>query len=237
MKTRYHEGIFYPANRETLLSLVKTPIDKEPAKALLVPHQEMKKASSVIKEAFRHAGSPERVIIITPIHNGRLEQDKDHAFFEGEKEEGSLMIEFGLTKAEWYSEEEPSGELIAAFVRENLPQSQYGIVYADIKSAKDSKALASFMEKWDSPSTLFVLSSNLSERTKDTEETQKWKRAAIDALLKGDYLLDRINKNQIHMCGGGIVDALSRVYPGPWKLAADEEDDTITAHASFYKEI
>lgn len=236
MKKLYHNGIFYPDNKETLKALATVPGDKEGAKALLVPHQELTLCADLIREAFRYRGNPEKVVILVPIHNHRLERDKDSVFFEGELLPESSMISLGATKAEWYSEEEPAAELLLPFLEENLPGVPFGILYADVVSAKDSKALASFLSKLDTENTLFILSSNLTERTKSIEDTQKWKACALDALLEGGYFLDKMNKNTIRMCGGGILDAFQRLYPTPWILISQEDGDTITGHASFYKE-
>lgn len=234
MKKRYHEGIMYPGNKEELLSLLGNIKRDKEAKAIILPHQEMKRSASLLAEGLSYTKGKERVIIISPLHCGRMEGE-DSFFFEGELLPESNMFHLGAKVEEAYAEEEGGAEMTASLIEHALPSLSWALVYADIRNAKESKTFAAFLEKHDSPSTLFIISTNLSPKCSDNEMVQ-WRESAKSALEDGSEILDKVNHHKIHYCGAGITDAFERLYGGGWKWIMDREEDSTTAHSLLVKE-
>ena len=234
MKERYHQGIFYPEG-EALSSLVGEIKKEGRAKALILPHAELKRCASLYREGFSYTEGKDRVIILCPLHNGRMEGEKDF-FFEGEVLPQSQMVHLGAEVNEAYAEEEPSGETISAFIEKAMPEASYAIIYCDIKTAAESKKLSSFLKKNDSPSTLFIISTNLSPKCAKKEEAEEWRERAKEALIDCSLILDKANHHKLSFCGSGIIDAFERAFGGGWKHLADCVDDSTTAHSLLIKE-
>ena len=102
MKERYHQGIFYPEG-EALSSLVGEIKKEGRAKALILPHAELKRCASLYREGFSYTVGKDRVIILCPLHNGRMEGEKDF-FFEGDVLPQSQMVHLGAEVNEAYAE-------------------------------------------------------------------------------------------------------------------------------------
>lgn len=235
MRIRYHEGIYYPQEKEKLDEMIGAFIPEKESKAIILPHQSLQRSLPLLKEAFNYAKSKDRIIILSPLHNGRME-DSASFFFEGELLENSHMFHLGAPVNDSFAEEEPSGELLLPLLERVLPEAAFAIVYLDIRNAKESKAFASFLKKYNTPSTLFLISTNLSPKCNTKEECEEYRKNAIH-LLEGEdrSILDTMNRKEIAMCGGGIVDALDRIIPGRWKHIASDSD-TYTAHSVLIKE-
>lgn len=234
MKIRYHEGIFYPENKEELLPLLGVGIADKSAKAIILPHASLRRIHNLISLGFTYTKGKDRVIILSPLHNSRKEEDKNF-FFEGDLLPSSNMFHLGAEIRECYSEEESSAELLIPYIEKYMPDAFWAVLYTDIKSAAESKRLATFLSKFNSPSTLFLVSTNLSPKCNKTEECEMWRDSAKKALEEGGTLLDKANKHQISFCGVGIVDALERFLPSSWRDVADGEKET-TAHSLLIKE-
>ena len=146
------------------------------------------------------------------------------------------MFHLGAEVNEAYAEEEPSGETISAFIEKAMPEASYAIIYCDIKTAAESKKLSSFLKKNDSPSTLFIISTNLSPRCAKKEEAEEWRKRAKEALIDCSLILDKANHHKLSFCGSGIIDAFERAFGGGWKHLADCVDDSTTAHSLLIKE-
>lgn len=233
MKMKYHEGIFYPQDKEELNSLLGDGMATKKAKALLVPHASLKIIASLIREAFSYTKDKERVIILAPIHTGRSNSEKGF-FFEGELLPSSDMFLLGAETREMYAEEEPAGEELIPFIEKYMPGKEWAILYADVKTAAESKRLASFLSPFNTPSTLFIVSTNLSPKCSKKEECEMWRESAKEALKDGSAIIDKVNKHQISFCGAGIIDALERLIPGGWREGDDNKEET-TAHSFLYK--
>lgn len=241
MRATYHSDIFFPSDKDELLALA-SPLDKrEEKKAIIVPHQDLRIAAKAYQEAFRYIPNRGRIIALIPLHGEKLLKDEDNIVFEPEEMEietpiGSLILEtLNLDKAEHYAEEEYSAELIMPYVQTSCPNSKLSIVFASVKNAEESKKLAKLIDKWNDENTFFIISSNLTGRLKDKETLNIEKNKAIEALSNGEKLLDSYRKGHISICASPVIDALSRVIDGKWKLIESVEDVT-TGHASFFKE-
>ncbi len=234
MRIRYHEGIYYPADKDKLKSLI-TPIEKgDAASALIVPHQALFLSSPLLKKAFSHFGSPSSVVILSPIHAGRLESDRAFCFFEGEENREEGIVALGEKSAEYYAEEEAGAEILLPFIRSLSPSVPVSIIYTDIRNAKESRALSSFLSERTSPDTLFIISTNLSSLCSTIEECGEWMERAVEALVSGENILDCGNRNRVHICARGAVDSINRIVGGEWILE-DKKDGETTAHAVLWK--
>ena len=233
MKTKYHEGIFYPEGKTELDSLLgNVNIDKT-ASALILPHASLKTIASLVREGFSYSKDKERVIILSPLHSHRAEGEKGF-FFEGELLPSSNMFHLGAEIREMYAEEEPGAEELIPFIEKYMSEAKWAVLYSDIKSSEESKRLASFLSRYNTPSTLFIVSTNLSPKCNKTEECEMWRESAKKALAEGKELIDKANKHLISFCGVGITDALERLIPGGWVSVNDNKDET-TAHSLLIK--
>lgn len=232
MKIKYHEGIYYPESKEELDKLTKIE-KKGEAKAIIVPHQVLSLSHLLISEGLAYAGEPNRIIIISPLHKGRVREDSAYSLFEGEILPSSSMFSLGLKKSEYYAEEEAGAELLLPFIERNFPSVSFAIIYADIITAKESKALSELIKKEDHDNTLFIISSNITQKCSNHEEMMNNSKINLDAILNQKQLLDSVNKGRIKFCGATIVDSINRALGGKWKLVMEEEGDVETKHASL----
>lgn len=231
MKIRYHEGIYYPSDKKELDDLSRLDEIKEAASSLIVPHMALPYASNLLKSAFSHFGSPDRVIILSPIHSGRLGSDRDSCFFEGVPNTELGLVPLGAKTAEYYAEEEPAAEILVPFIRNRVP---YAVIYTDIRTARESKELAAFLRKNSTPQTLFIISSNFSPACSTIQEADEWLEKGIRTLENGDSILDSMNRHAVYLCARGAIDAVDRITQGEWILEAEEKGRT-TAHAVMWK--
>ncbi len=234
MKIRYHEGIYYPGDKDEIEKLV-TPIKKgAAASALIVPHQALYLSAPLLRKAFSHFGDPSSVVILSPIHAGRLEKDRDYSFFEGDENTADGIVKLGAATAEYYAEEEAGAEILLPFIRTLSPSVPVSIIYTDIRNAKESRALSSFLSEKTSPDTLFIISTNLSPVCSTIEECREWMERAAVALESGENILDCTNRNRVRICARGAVDSINRIVSGEWILE-DKKNGETTAHAVLWK--
>jgi predicted class III extradiol MEMO1 family dioxygenase len=231
MKIKYHEGIYYPSDRTELEELTKVDDIKDAASVIIVPHMALSLASPLLKRAFSHFGSPDRVIILSPLHSGRLESDGESCFFEGEENRELGLITLGAKRAEYYAEEEAGAEILIPFINKRAP---FAIIYTDIRTARESRVLASFLKENSTSETLFIISTNFSPACTRIEEADEWLERGTAALQNGENVLDTMNRHLTYLCARGAVDAVDRVVSGEWILEESEKGKT-TAHAVMWK--
>ncbi len=217
MKRKYHEGIFYPEG-EKLNSYIQGIERKEAASALIIPHQALFLSYPLIRAAAAHIASPDLVVILSPIHSGRTDGDREYSFFEGEENKEYGIIALGAKKSEWYAEEESAAEIILPYINYYAPQAKIAIIYTDIRNSLESHALSSFLKKTTNTKTLFIISTNLSSLSDTIEKADEEGKKAVQALQNGDNILDMMNKNKIHLCARGSIDSINRIVKGEWKL-------------------
>lgn len=234
MKKKYHEGIFYPFESE-MEPFLKGIEQKEEAKAIILPHQALYLSYPLIRKGIAHMGKPELVVIISPIHSGRTESDREYSFFEGEENREYGIINLGAKKSEWYAEEESGAEIILPYIRRYAPGADTAVIYTDIKSAAESKALSSFLKKTTNTETLFIISTNLSSLKDTIEEAEEEGRKGVEALEAGDNILDMMNRKKIHLCARGAVDSINRITGGEWKLEELKSGERVS-HGVLWKE-
>lgn len=235
MAIKYHEGIMYPKEEEKLSSLIEKKDKQDEAKVLILPHFELGLSASLINQGFSHISEKiEKIIILLPLHNHRIKMDQDYFFFEGKEMITERMFKIGLKEAEYYREEESSSELYIPFI-EKLTNSKYAIIYTDITNSKESKEFSYFLKKILDTKTLLIISTNLSDNCATIEEMKEKEERAINALKEEKPILDLINKHQIFLCGGGIIDSVNRVIKGPWIFEKKEERECRTSHALLWK--
>lgn len=239
MKKLYHDAIFYPREKESLEPMTAKLEKKEKAKAIIVPHQDLRRCYELYREAFSHIEEAKRIIILTPLHSEKLLKDEGKFLFEGD--EGTVetalgMVDvksLGLDKAEYYAEEEYAPELILPYLAGR--DAEVFIVYAAIKSADESKKLAKFIEKWNDEYTVFIISSNLTSKMAKDEMLSEREKAA-KMIVDGEKLMESYRKGRISICATGIVDAINRALDGKWHLIGLSNNDESTGHGAFYKE-
>lgn len=241
MNRLYHDAIFYPRERESLQEMTKAIDKKTKAKAIIVPHQDLRRCYSLYVEAFSHIIDPKRIIVISPIHSELLMKDEGKFIFEGESgvvetPMGEVKISsLGLDKAEYYAEEEYAPELILQYIASEYQDIETCIAYVSIKSADEAKKLSKLIAKWNDENTIFIISSNLTGKMMK-EDMLKERDNASDMILSGEKLMDSYRKGRINVCGVGIIDALNRSIDGKWHLIGLSENDETTGHGAFYKE-
>ena len=233
MKMKYHEGIFYPAEDAEINRLLGDVEQDKTAKAIILPHASLKLIAPLIREGFSYTKDKERVIILSPLHNKRNADEKGF-YFEGELLPSSTMFHLGAETKEMYAEEEPGAEELLPYLEKYMSGKEWAVLYCDVKTSLESKRLASFLSQYNTPSTLFIVSTNLSYKCSKKEECETWRESAKKALEEGGAILDKVNKHTISFCGAGIVDALERIIPGGWKSILDNKDET-TAHSLLVK--
>lgn len=241
MKRFYHESIFYPEDKEELLKLTEIS-SKEAinASALILPIGDLRKLSSLYKSAFSKVRDKKRIIIIVPIHNELLEEDKEEIALEGEV--GALatplgdikLVSLGLKKNEAYAEEEPAGEIPLQFIARYFKEAEVSIIYAKVDTARKSKELSKLLEKLQNEDTLFIITSNLTGKIKAGDIEDKRAKAA-ELIISSSHLIDAINKREAEISAAGIIDSYNRVNENKWILIGFADEDTITGHGAFYK--
>ena len=231
MKIKYHEGIYYPSDRTELEELTRVDEKKDAASAIIVPHMALSLASPLLKKAFSHFGTPDRVIILSPIHSARLESDKNYSFFEGVENRELGLMTLGAKTAEYYAEEEPAAEILIPFIKDKAP---FAVIYTDIRTARESRELASFLKENSTSETLFIISTNFSPACTRIEEADEWLERGTAALQNEENVLDTMNRHLTYLCARGAVDAVDRVVSGKWILEESEKGKT-TAHAVMWK--
>lgn len=241
MKKLYHDAIFYPRERESLLEMTKIIDKKTKAKALILPHQDLRRCYNLYIEAFSHLVNPKRIIILSPIHSELLIKDEGKFIFEGESgrvetPNGEIEIStLGLDKAEYYAEEEYAPELILQYIASEYKNIETCIAYVSIKNADEAKKLSKLIAKWNDENTVFIISSNLTGKMMK-EDMLKERENASSMILSGEKLMDSYRKGKINVCGVGIIDALNRAIEGKWNLIALSDNDETTGHGAFFKE-
>lgn len=241
MKKLYHGSIFYPEEIDKLNEMTESTPSDIKAKAIIVPHQDLRKAYKLYVEAFKYCQWAKRVIILAPLHSEKLLRDGSKFFFEGCS--GSLETPLGkvelkaLTDSvhEYYAEEEYSAELPILYIAKNMPEVEVSVVYSAIENAEEAKKYASLLKKWNNEYTLFIISSNLTCKMKQDEMLAKRDEGAR-LIESGDKLMELYRKKRVTMCAAPIIDALNRAIPGNWHLIGLNENDETTGHGAFFKE-
>lgn len=237
MKIRYHEGIFYPREGKKLESLI-SPVEarEERPRALILPHSGLERASSLLKAGFSFIKNKdyETIIILSPIHSGRRDIDSLFSFFEGEENKEEGIITLGCEKREYYDQEEPAGEILLPYIKRYSPHSRTAVIYTDIRKARESRELSSFLSKWKNEKTLFIISTNLSAVSSKIEERKADGARALEALQREENILDLTNKNKVHICASGAIDSINRLIKGEWKKV-ESDDYGGVIHAVLWK--
>ncbi len=242
MKRIYHDAIFYPREEQTLREMTALPHSEVKAKAIIVPHQDLRRAYNLYCEAFSRIKHAKRLIILSPLHSEVLLKDEGKFLFEGEPGTittplGEVRIShLGLDISEHYAEEEYAPELLLPYIASSFDSVETYIVYSAAKSAEESKKLSRLISKWNNEHTVFIISSNLTGRM--DKETMLESRAQGAALIEsGAHLMDLYRKGRISICGSAIIDALNRAITGNWHLIGLNQRDESTGHGAFYKEL
>ena len=233
----YHSDIFYPWDREALLSLV-SPIEKaEPRKAFILPHMALEYIAPLYRKAFASIDDGMRIIGLFPLHREVLEKDKGKMIFSspertedfpiGKVRIGHLDYPSGAS----YEEEEYASELLMPFIAYSKPSSVYYPLFLNVKNSEDMKKLSGIISEYDDGKTVFIVSSNMTGRSEQNAAEERDK--AINLILSSVHLMDAWQKGKLKACGAPIIEAVQRALGGKWELIGISEKETKAGHAAF----
>ena len=233
----YHNSIFYPDDRESLLSLVAPIERKERARAAIVPHMDARKCAPFYRSVFSCIEDGMRIVALLPLHRPPLSSDSAFRLFESKTSEetplGSVNVgTFGLRDGSAYDEEEYSRELILPFAAYSTPSSELHFIYTYLKKSKDMKELQHFLSSVDDGNTFFLISSNMTAKL-PKDEMSRIKAATIDAILSKEHLMDLWQKGKTGACATAEIESVRAVLKGRWELAGEREEDESCGHACF----
>ena len=233
----YHNSIFYPDDRESLLSLVAPIERKERARAAIVPHMDARKCAPFYRSVFSCIEDGMRIVALLPLHRPPLSSDSAFRLFESKTSEetplGSVNVgTFGLRDGSAYDEEEYSRELILPFAAYSTPSSELHFIYTYLKKSKDMKELRHFLSSIDDGNTFFLISSNMTPELPDNEMARMMD-ATIKAIESEDHLLDLYQKGRIGACATAEIECVRSVAKGRWKLIGKRDEDKMCGHACF----
>ena len=236
-----HEDIFFPSGKEELEGMLGSKEKKEEHKAFIVPHMELRRVSGLYREVFSHIPDGTPITLLLPLHREKLLRDEGCLAFSPDKDyldtpSGRIRLSrtpFPSSSA--YESEEYTAELFAVCSAYFCPSSPLRIIFSPVKKSGEVKKLVSLLKDFCDNNEAYAVSSNLTEELRGTDlKTEE--REAIAILESGEMLLDLINKGRFKACGGTLIEAVSRLVPGKWKLIGTAEDEKYAAHAAFYRE-
>lgn len=230
----YQKGILYPEGKD-LENITNIETKEEKTRCIIVPHMDLRRCYKEIGEAFSILKKAEHYIIFAPLHKRRLLKDDEDYFFEGENLPESNMVSLGLTKREYYAEEEVGSEILLPFIINNYPTSTFSIVYCDVERSSVSKKLSEYISSVDSDEISYVISSNMTGICKDSKIMIEEKEKALCSLTSGNPVWKEKNEKKLNICGIGIIDAFDHVFGRGWNILNKIEEENYTGHAVLYK--
>lgn len=236
-----HEDIFYPSRKEELEKLLGGRLERTKSKAFIVPHMEMSRIASLYREVFSRIPDGAPVTALLPLHREKLLKDEGKLAFSPDKDFWDMpsgrvkLAPSPFPSSLPYESEEFSGELLAAASAFYCPHSALRLVWSDVKKSEDVRKLVSILRDFCDNNETYIVSSNLTEELKGAELKEKG-ASAIQLLESGEALLDPIRKGRLRACGGVLIETVSRLVPGRWKLIGTVPDEKYAAHAAFYRE-
>lgn len=227
MPNSYFMDLYYPSDRETLLSLCKAePGDGHTPSLMLLPHAALEYVGWMWREAFSLIHSPKRIVVISSIHGELLEEDVGSSLFtlpSGFMETPLGPVEIaaapGAKAAEAYGEEECSTELCCQAVAANSPGSVVIPIMAKLGGKEDVQNLARLMIKLkkEENDSAFIVVGNFTATGK-SDEIFRQARALFELLENNAPLLDAGAKGQISGCAYKILEAARTAFPGVFRL-------------------
>ncbi len=236
----FHSGIFYPEEKEELLSLV-TPIkDGEKHKAFILPHMALKYCAHLYREVFASISDGTRIIALLPLHREPLLKDEGKILFSPQERTESTPLgdvrigSLGYTDSASYEAEEYSLELLYPFTAFHNPSSVLYPLFSAAESSQDVKKLTALLSSLDDGNTAFIVSSNMTGKVKNAEEVSSGREMMTELLAKKEPLLDLWRKGRITPCGAPLIESVSRITASAWTLIGISEKETMAGHAAFY---
>ena len=236
-----HEDIFYPSGKEDLEKMLGDRTKKEPERAFIVPHMELRRVATLYREVFSHIPDGSPITLLLPVHRGKLEKDKDEIAFSPDKDYwdtpcGKVFLRrLPFPSSASYESEEYTAELFAVCSAYFCPSSVLSIIWTDVKKSGEVRKLVSLISDFCDNTGTFVVSSNLTGELRGEDLSEK-EAEAIALLESGEPLLDAISKGRFKACGGPLIELVSRLVPGKWRLIGTVPEEKYAAHAAFYRE-
>lgn len=223
-------GIFYPAEEEELLSLLKNLMNKtkrEPgdAFAIISPHAGYSYAGKQIAQAFKTTIERQikNIVIVAPIHTkpGPGIYLPESKFFltpigsipvNQELVEDLLACSTGILNQDIPHLEEHCIELQLPFIRYLFPHASIVPILLGNSSEKNIKLLSNALQLTFSSSysqTLFIITSNMTAFIKKEDadrETETLLNLIVDHDWKG--IIESKEKGKISACGAGCISTL-----------------------------
>lgn len=235
----YHGGIFYPDDKEKLEELVAPIIESDEHKAFILPHMELRSIAALYRKAFGSIRNGKRIVALIPIHRELLLRDNDKKLFSPsprneETPLGRIRIgSLGFDDSTPYEEEEYAAELLYPFAAYHNPDSVLCPIFAHPENSDDVKKLSSILKELDDGETVFIASSNMTAKLPE-DAIEKERDEIINLLSDGAKLMDGWKKGRITACGTPLIESLSRIGSGKWKLIGISEKETKAGHAALY---
>ena len=234
----YHSAIFYPDDKDELLSLI-CPIDEEETiRGAILPHMDLRRAAPFYSKVFGGIKDGKRIVLLLPLHRPPLERDKDQFLFspkDGIEETilgKSKIVGCGFTDSSAYEKEEYSREILLQYTSFHNPSSEILIIFTYICSSSQMKELTRFLSSLNDGNTVFIVSSNMTGRLPE-HEMLRAKNESIANILSQEHLMDLYQKRRITCCGAPLIECVRNVLKGEWTLVGSSQDDKSCGHACF----
>lgn len=247
---QYHNDIFYPSSSDEIdrmiadLELDDKKID---VSGFLLPHAGYTFILPLLVKAFNMVEKPfNNIIIIGSPHKETLEKDAPYNVFtpsfEGmDTPYGPILFNTEIInsfakeemKRDSYFEEEPEFELLYPLIKKYFPTTKVVPICCTIKNSKQSKDLASIVNKIYSKddNNLIIVTSNMNA-IKKANVAYKDATNFMNTIEKGEYLLKPESRKLVSACGSGIIDAIKKtkvLRDKKWNMITFERDGVISS--------
>ena len=233
----YHSAIFYPEDRDELVSLAAIEAREAERRAFIVPQMMLQRCAPLYRSVFSRIPDGREILLIVPLRRGQLSADRDGLFFQPQPRRerfftGDIeILDSGLPVQPEYEAEEYGQEFIYPFISIDNPHSALRVIYSSAVSSEEVRKLEALIRGF--AGCTVIVSANM---TGKTDAPDRGCLEMIRHLEDGDRLLDLYRKGRISSPGAPAIEAVSRVIPGSWKLLGRTEGDKAAGHAALMRE-
>lgn len=234
LKSTYFMDMYYPSGKEELKAYCQAEQNNEHTPSLiLLPHAGIEYVHRMYQEAFAYIHSPQRIVIIAPLHSEKLEKDSDSFLFtlstgDVETPLGPVTVQAadGIAVSDSYAEEEYTVELFYPYVALNSPSSVIVPVFTALETKEDIQALSRLMVrlKKEVNNSVFIVSGNFTS-TGTSQEVNQMARTLKELLENNAPLLEAGSRKKISGCAYKILEAARTAFPGKFSLMMARSGD------------
>lgn len=212
----HFSDIFYPSEREKLISLTLTEKRDVTYPAVIVPHAGLLYVSDMLKAGFSHLRRSERYVFIAPLHNGAFPDSSECLFtlnddtFSTPYGDVSVKKAEGIMAEDSIREEEYSLELTLPFFGQEGSVTVIPI-FTTLKSADDVKKLRRVITRLNDGKTSFVISGNMASEGKSDKMKNQADTLEI-FMSESRPLLEEARKGTVSGCAVYIAEAFRGVF-------------------------